>query len=151
MGTCKASLWVDGNVTAEKGKKLATGGGEFLRWVRSVFWCIGDRAEALYPNRCGGGEGGRGASSWVCVEWELLGVGVSICCICFLMEISQDTPMAWAGRRDGRRLGDVRRKEKGWCSQGRVSRGLRAWGPSEGHLALLCIPLPPPMHLSPYL
>ena len=36
------------------------GGGEF-RWVRrGVFWCSGDRAEALYPKRCGSGDGGRG-------------------------------------------------------------------------------------------
>ena len=42
------------------------------------------------------------------MERELLGASLS--CICFLMEIGGT---ASAGRKDGRRLGGVRRKEKG--------------------------------------
>ena len=74
------------------------GGGEF-RWVRrGVFWCSGDRAEALYPKRCGSGDGGRGRSSRVCGVGAAGGVGVSIYCICFLMEIGSTCGMSWEKR-----------------------------------------------------
>ena len=117
-----------------------------------VFWCGGDRAEALYPNRCGGGEGGRGTSSRVCVEWGLLGgvgVGVSIYYICFLMEIGSTCGMSW--EEGWEKAWGCEEKGEGVTSSRQGLWGLEGMGPWCRPLSAALHPLPQPMLLSPYL